>query len=91
MHLRTCAEHAGEVAYRMGEKGSWEGTGDKVEQKNKIKQETGLMQTISKLCMTNAFLNFMSKKTHEQWCLLYGQIHLKQVKSSCQPVQWQDH
>lgn len=46
----------------MGEKGSWEGIGDKVEQKNKIKQETGLIQTISELCMTNAFLNFMSKK-----------------------------
>ena len=63
----------GEVAYRMGEKGSWEGIGDKVEQKNKIKQETGLIQTISELCMTNAFLNFMSKKKHKtQWCLPYG-------------------
>ena len=57
----------------MGEKGSWEGIGDKVEQKNKIKQETGLIQTISELCMTNAFLNFMSKKKHKtQWCLPYG-------------------
>lgn len=57
----------------MGEKGSWAGTGDKVEQKNKIKQETGLLQTISELCTTNAFLNFMSKKkTATQWCLPYG-------------------
>ena len=49
MRLRTCAEHAEEVAYRMGEEGSWEGTGDKVEQKNKIKQDMGLIQTINEL------------------------------------------
>lgn len=55
----------------MGEKGSWAGTGDKVEQKNKIKQETGLLQTISELCTTNAFLNFMSKKKKQQHSGVY--------------------